>query len=174
MNLCTNYKFKLKHAILPPLHIFYKLCQIRDKTVLFLSTILRMVVYYLIYILITQYNLFNIGKTVSNKTLIIITNIVLILSIISLLLVIIKQPELNETQIDKNVEEILDEVYPKAQINPANNITNSDAPELPKNSLLETRTIGKSEAEKISLPEPLWPPNEETYLGMPDRPTTIS
>lgn len=120
---CTNYNFHPIELIFPyNFDLFYKLCVIRDKTNMFLIIIVRILIYYYLLQYVTQdlwRNLFYI---------------LIGLSIVSLILVFLKQPLLKEQDITP----------PTASID---------------SNGIDTRDVGPSIANKTLMPEVITPQN---------------
>lgn len=120
---CTNYNFHPIELIFPyNFDLFYKLCVIRDKTNMFLVIIVRLLIYY--YLL--QYVTNDLGKS--------LFYILIILSVISLVIVILKQPLLKSQDI---------------AVPPTTLDSNG----------IDKRDVGPSEANKTLMPEVITPQN---------------
>jgi uncharacterized membrane protein len=89
-NDCITYNWKIWELIFPSSSIFKDLCIARDKTSLFILTVLRCLIYLVIFkIIYTKASLF---EKYANKLLIGIF-IVIMINLISLVCVILKTPK---------------------------------------------------------------------------------
>lgn len=120
---CIGYDFKLIHLIIPPQHILFKICLIRDKTKLFVITLLRIIIHLIL--------LFIFYK---NKNSIFFY--LFIILILSQLLIILKKPLFSDMELNNLIETRLDFIT-------KNGISSS----------LENRSLGRTETEKIFMPD---------------------
>ena len=137
--MCTPYEFKFWDLILPPIELLYKICVIRDKSKLFLVSLIRFIIYYLLfeYLLNSDIITYKGGGIKMYGFYFIL--IILILCSMSVILVLLKQPSLDIDVIDEEVENRIDELNLKSDT---------------KSSLV-TRSLGRTETEKVFLPEVL-------------------
>lgn len=152
MVVCSKYDFKLWHVLFPPPHTLYKICIIRDKSKLFLTSFLRILFYLFIfdYLHSNGYIMYKDGKNNRTKRYgFIMLLVVLVINILILVLVLIKTPLLDQDVIEQDAVE---------------EVTKIDADPDTKSGL-ETRTLGRTETEKIFMPE---------VLEVPGRPKSIS
>lgn len=139
--MCTPYEFKLKDIIIPPSEFFYKICLVRDKSILFLSCLLRFIFYYLVFDILLSCDWISykdgIGLPIIKMVLFYILLIIVILNLISVILVIYKKPNINEAAINKDVTKAL---------------SNINLSEYDKSSLAK-RSAGRSKAKKVLNPD---------------------
>lgn len=153
MATCVNYDFHWWHILLPPMDTIYKMCFIQDKTKLALSTFLRVLLYYLIldYLLTNKYVLTHKEDNSGVKLYMFIFLLVIFLSSLSsMILVLYKKPSLNEQVIEEDAEEQVNEI----------NLEESDV-----RSSYVKRSVGRSEVEKIFLPDSLDVPGKLTSIS---------
>lgn len=139
--VCDDYIFDVRHLYLPYPHVLYKVCLIRDKSRLFLVSLTRSLIYYLIFDTLKDLNWIDRKGSRPKYFGYIIVTIFLILSIISLILSVLKIPVINHESVNKQVD--LDVAKIEAQPT--------------RKTGLETRSVGKSEAEKTLMPEVITP-----------------
>lgn len=80
--MCSTYDINIMNCIIPPLNLFYTLCYPSDKTYLFISGIIRIILIILIYL--CTYKNEQLTKLFINKILLsyLILNIILQIFII--------------------------------------------------------------------------------------------
>ncbi len=141
MPVCLNYNFKFWHVFFPPKHLIYKICLIRDKSKLFLSSFLRLLLYFFIFDFLYSNKYIKLKSKKKKYKIYIGISLLIIVALcaFSLFLVVLKSPELDEMRIEKEVKEEVKDIE-------ADPDTKSG---------LETRSLGRSEVEKIFLPETL-------------------
>jgi hypothetical protein len=155
--MCETYNFKLFDIIFPPTEILFKICVIRDKTKLFLSSLLRIIFYYLLLDFLMSYGIAtyqdnqndqnNQGIIVIKQVIFYMFIILLILNICLLILVLFKFPAINESSVVKEVDTELNTEF------------------VDHNSSLVTRSLGRTETEKVFDPD---------IMEVPGRLKTIS
>jgi hypothetical protein len=60
MTECVSYKPKFIDIFVPPLNIFWGLCKSYDKTYLFITSVIRVVLYYYLMVIVKDYQEFAI------------------------------------------------------------------------------------------------------------------
>ena len=130
---CINYDFDLYELFFPYIHeLFFKVCRPRDKTLMFMVIIIRCLIYYYIYSLLKAKLDIEIFE---NFNLEILFYVLIAMNIMSIMLILIKNPEFNSNFDQNKLNEIKEE---------------------DKNKIL-TRNVGPSNANKTLMPEVITP-----------------
>ena len=126
MEVCKNYKREWWHFLLPNNYLLYKLCTSEDKTNLFLTDLVRFLIYFFLFFYL---NLFGfISLTSDNRLkfyLYVVMLTLVLLNLIILIIVIFKKNLYSKTQIQEETTAqynlINNELYAQdSQYNPEN------------------------------------------------------
>ena len=90
MNSCYNYNSKLIELIIPKLNILNEVCTSNEKTEMFIIAILRLSILYYLLEYITHY-----------EFLYITANILILLTLVSIFIIIIKVPQEIQDELNK-------------------------------------------------------------------------
>lgn len=117
---CTKYKFKLWHLIMPQPYIFITQCETRDKTNLLVVSLIRTILYSLIfwYLNSIQYIQFDYQLGITPILLYCILLSIIIINVAYLILVYLKIPEYDTVTIDEEMARIAQELIAQPEEQP--------------------------------------------------------
>lgn len=99
---CVNYNFSYYDLVIPRIEIFYKLCVIRDKTNMFLISIIRLFIILMIFHYLSNKKIIEWNMNTPIKTLLFSMTIVFLMAnIVYLIVLLYKIPAIDEKQLEE-------------------------------------------------------------------------
>lgn len=100
---CINYNFSYFDLLIPSYEIFFKLCVARDKTNMFLISIIRLIIVYYIFTYLSTKKIIEWNMNMPIRTLLFCLMITfLFTNIIFLIVLLFKMPAIDEKQLEKD------------------------------------------------------------------------
>lgn len=99
---CVNYNFSYYDLIIPRIEIFYKLCVIRDKTNMFLISMIRLLVVYVLFNYLSNNLIIEWNMNAPIRTLLFsLMTVFLMSNIVYLIVLFYKMPAIDEKQLEE-------------------------------------------------------------------------